>query len=249
MVVARPSAGGTFAETLIALTVVLAVSAGTSMMWTERAHRTLLADAQSEMQVLATALEQYRVEWTAYPPCNTFGLSALNTSAGHLSPRDIVLERLSTPIALLGQPLRDDPFSPIGVRSVSSHASLPGVLFGIDTAVRANVLIRYTSWDGQGRAVVPGDLGAFGAGLEARSWCLQSAGPDRGAFAMGGILSNFASGETCDLIYDPTNGLVSYGAIFRVGGEMSDGYGRGFTQGIQAHQSPLGFDLSGLELR
>lgn len=67
-----------------------------------------------------------------------------------------------------------------------------------------------------------------------RSWAFQSSGPDRCYFNTGGILANFTPEESLDLIYDATNGTVSYGALFRVGGEVGSDHGTGFSQALRA---------------
>jgi type II secretory pathway pseudopilin PulG len=218
---------------------ILAVTAGVLTAGAptlKDAHgRTSLSQVRDDFGLLAQALEAYQVDWNAYPPCNNFGLPGRRTSEGDADPRDRVLERLSTPVAYLTDSFLPDPFEPDQALAIALHSQLPGVPFPvpIDEAPQWQAH-KYTSWDDVGRTVVPINDGSFtdhtGPG---RSWLLQSSGPDGTYFAVGGILANFASGETLDIIYDPTNGLVSYGAIFDVGGTLSTGHGRGFTLGVR----------------
>ncbi|MBN1476884.1 hypothetical protein JXA47_09035, partial [Candidatus Sumerlaeota bacterium] len=70
---------------------------------------------------------------------------------------------------------------------------------------------------------------------------------DRTYLNMGGILDQFSADQTQLLLYDATNGTVSFGSIFRVGGQSGGdsedddpgdtaAYGGGFYQGVQRNQ-------------
>jgi len=53
------------------------------------------------------------------------------------------------------------------------------------------------------------------------AWVLHSAGPDSVFYNLGGVLANDRPEDiedTIGLIYDPTNGTISFGSIWRSGG-------------------------------
>jgi hypothetical protein len=230
---------------LIALLTVLAMVL--SGMREERRASANLVKALTEFGRLARALAAYHVDQGAYPPCNTFALSGLKPGQSQRAPRDFVLERLSTPVAYIDEPFRPDPYSPTGFITLDSVSELPyGSTFDIlDDPIYQ--VMKYVSWDSMGRTLVPGDPANFTDGYRsAHSWLLESCGPDRLYFAMGGILANFSSAEACLIIYDPTNGLDSYGAIFRVGGEMTEGYGYGVMQAVREFQPTVVTNEQGL---
>jgi hypothetical protein len=92
-----------------------------------------------------------------------------------------------------------------------------------DRAAQLNSFI-YQSWNSEGRAEPL-------TGRRARQWLLHSAGPDQTYHNLGGVLANEL---TIDgpilLIYDPSNGTVSAGSIYKVGAG-SEGPSRFYAAG------------------
>ncbi len=225
-----------YAFTLIELLIVVAIIAILAAIavpnFLEAQVRAKVSRAKADLRTLATALEAYATDWNLYPPCNAFGVPG-NRSPVEPEPH-LYLERLSTPVAHITDAFPRDPFQPTQRITVAEHADLPG-LPAIENDNPRGPQWRsytYTSWNPEGRTTVSG--GGFDIESSPRSWVLQSSGPDRHYFNMGGILANFSSPQAQDVVYDATNGTVSYGAIFRVGGEASSGHGAGFFEATRS---------------
>ena len=237
----------TLIELLIVVAIIAILAAIAVPNFLEAQTRAKVSRVKADMRSMATAIETYILDWNSYPPCNNFGLPGRRTTEGDIDPRDRTLERLSTPQAYLTSAFLNDPFFTNMVISASTVAGLAGAApFAQDVNENPQyVSIFYTSWDPTGRTVVFADAsGPFDDGQRpGRSWCTQSGGPDRTRIAIGGILDNSPAVEIVDILYDATNGTVSFGDIFRVGGQFggdggsSGAYGGGFSAGVARFQN------------
>jgi general secretion pathway protein G len=233
--------GFTLIELLIVVAIIAILAAIAVPNFLEAQTRAKVSRVKADQRSLATALEAYVIDHNTYPLCNTFQVPGVNSANGHTVPDDMVLERLSTPTAYITNAFLRDPFFTNRVVSVSMTGDLPGTPF--DESIQEGpqyTSIFYTAWDPEDRALVPTDAGS---NLRlARSWLVGSGGPDRIKIAIGGVLDNFSADDTQLILYDTTNGTISYGDIWRVGGSPggdSDGsgaYGGGFFQGVQRNQ-------------
>jgi len=239
----RHAFGFTLIELLIVVAIIAILAAIAVPNFLEAQTRAKVSRAKADQRSLATALESYVIDWNAYPPCNNYGLPGIR--ADHNHPEDITLERISTPVAYITSAFLNDPFFTNQVVSFSSAAGVPGSPFPEDIEEGPQYTsILYTAWDPIGRCVVPSNAGSFDDDTRpARSWLVGTGGPDRIKISLGGVLANFTADEVQLLIYDPTNGTVSYGDIWRVGGQGSGGdggpsapYGAGFQSGVSRNQ-------------
>lgn len=216
----------TLVELLIVTAVILMMSIIVVPSYLEAQHRTTTSRARFDLRTLAVALESYRVNAGAYPPCAAAGAAV----RGPVDPNP-VLERLTTPIAYTSTVHLRDPF-PVVYRMSASTAEL------MQTANRTIVsqssdpmgiwsCYYYQSWNSSGRSSAPPpDNGP------ATAFLLQSVGPDSTYYNLGGVIANDRATNlpaTIHLMYDPTNGTISRGSVFRPGGyaEPSGAYAAG----------------------
>jgi type II secretory pathway pseudopilin PulG len=212
--VAQTRRAFTFVELLIVVAALALMGAIFLGSFTRASLQSDVALAQSRMATLADALEAYKVDNGVYPACDRSGLVVRRT-AGELE----VLERLSTPIAYVADSLLPDPF-PASFRRVSSTAAAQAA--EAPTAVAGNEWLGsfiYQSWLDTNRSQTTVDSFVPTRLLPATAYALQSAGPSATMHNLGGILANdFLPDGPVLLMYDPTNGAVSAGGIFCVGG-------------------------------
>jgi type II secretion system protein G len=234
--------GFTLIELLIVVAIIAILAAIAVPNVLEAQTRAKVSRVKADMRSMATALEAYVVDSNAYPPCNTFGLPGVKPA--QTGPDNWVLEHVSTPIAYITNAFLNDPFTTDKVISAANVAGLPGATPFLETAPGPQAMsILYVSWDAMDRTLVPAD--AAGDHRVPRTWAVYSGGPDRVKIALGGILANSTSHDTTLIIYDPTNGTISFGDIYRVGGAptgdpiprtSSAPYGGGFYVGVSQFQ-------------
>jgi prepilin-type N-terminal cleavage/methylation domain-containing protein len=218
----------TLIELLIVVAIIAILAAIAMPNFLEAQVRAKVSRGRSDMRSMATALEAYCVDANAYPQCHTYGIA----NGGDQSPRIPVLERLSTPVAYIGNALTRDVFVIRGRHSASTAVALavatPVPVAADDAVAKSNSFI-YQSWNSEQRATV--STGWYEPKkVTARAWTLHSAGPDCCYHNLGGVLSNEREIDgPILLIYDPTNGTVSFGSLYRAGGSAgsSAGYAAG----------------------
>jgi general secretion pathway protein G len=238
----------TLIELLIVVAIIAILAAIAVPNFLEAQTRAKVSRAKADMRSLATALEAYTIDWNSFPLCNAYAC------AGNREPllveEYLYLEALSTPVSFMTNAFLEDPFSTDHRYNIAGSGDLPPAP---GDRIQVNVgdgpqwrAFTYQSWDPAARTSF--DTSPYGDGPRpARSWLVQSGGPDRSYLNMGGILDQFSADQTQLLLYDSTNGTVSFGSIFRVGGQAggdsedddpgdSASYGGGFHQGVQRNQ-------------
>jgi type II secretory pathway pseudopilin PulG len=170
--------------------------------------------AKFDLRSLSLALEGYRTDRGTYP-ISSASENSINPffPSGGNGP---VFERLSTPIAYMGNSALRDPVSinyryPIGDAWTLTTSTATA---GVPSAIFATNCYLYSSWNSTQHTTysTPGISTAF---------LIQSVGPDQAYYNTSLILRrDFAASlpYTSQLIYDPTNGAVSRGSIWRLGG-------------------------------
>jgi general secretion pathway protein G len=226
------SRGFTLIELLVVVAIIAILAAIAVPNFLQAQTRAKTSRAMADMRSLATALEAYAADWNRCPPCNAFGTPGNREPA--LTETYVYLELLSSPIAYITNAFPEDPFRPTHRLPIATHDQIDQVepQAVVDPAGPQWRATTYTSWNTRGRTTASGD--GFDIKSIPQSWVLQSCGSDRHYFNMGGILENFSEEESLDLIYDPTNGVVSFGAIFRVGGAVSSAHGAGFDRAVRS---------------
>ena len=193
--------------TLIELLIVVAIIAILAMIavpnFLEAQTRSKCARVVADMRTFATAIEAYCVDVNDYPRNNRHRFWTLSVD-------------LTTPVAYLATVTLTDPFSLykendplVGLPYYTYHRVLSLAEAVAVSARNPNYIPAYESVDGPD-PYNPGAESKYGA------WRLLSLGPDRD------YLPIFFSGssravkyQNIDMLYDPTNGTVSWGNLMR----------------------------------
>lgn len=191
----RRAAAFTLIELLIVVAVIAVLAAIAVPNFLEAQTRSKVARVRSDLRTIATGLEAYAVEWNRYPP-----------TRGTFEPSfEERLAPLTSPVAYLSS-LTSDPFT-----------RRAGIWSGaVTTTDRTDVY-------GYNTAASSAGLGLNDpASPEHQKWSLTSGGPD-------GVIgypyyafteNRIRTQRYVVFIYDPTNGTVSEGDIFRRGGKI-----------------------------
>ena len=195
--------GFTLIELLIVVAIIAILAAIAVPNFLEAQTRAKTSRVKADMRSLNTALEAYRIDFNRYAPMSDYGLtdSPYLSAPGFHSRMPSVL---TTPLAYMTS-LPLDIFMP---KSTFSSPTYPEstkvgyrfVYFNYDNMIR----------DNPGSATLPPRRDVAG------SWLFYSYGPDKDPLNLGAgsVYINF----------DPTNGTVSAGNIFRTQ-RVPDKYG------------------------
>lgn len=216
----------TLIELLIVVAIIAILAAIAVPNFLEAQTRSKVSRVKSDMRTMTTGIESYFVDFNVYPACHRFGISLRDSPS-----EPLVLERLSTPISYLTSVTFNDPFifkTRIQNSDSQGMATNPDVVNidpAFDTVAKASTLI-YQSFSPYGRwqTTMDGFNGAFE--FKGTAYILHSVGPDGNYYNLGGVLANDDISQlpfTMALMYDPTNGTISRGSIWRAGGESGPG--------------------------
>jgi prepilin-type N-terminal cleavage/methylation domain-containing protein len=182
----------TLIELLIVVAIIAILAAVAVPNLLEAQTRSKVARVRSDMRTLATGLEAYRMDNTMYPPPTGNGIPTR-------------LNRLSSPIPYLVQGRLDQRNGTV------AHE------------------LEYWGCNEERTALsstAAGDLieTSLGGGEARVSWYfLRSSGPDNDINTnSAGYQTWLDPGALATFIYDPTNGTVSFGEIYRAGGDIGD---------------------------
>ncbi len=199
----------TLIELLIVVAIIAILAAIAVPNFLEAQTRSKVSRAKSDVRTLVTAIEAYAVDWNKYPADYVLPILVRTTDGEFATAEGYAPAALSTPIAYLTNALLDDPFVTQGGDGVVFTRPQYGTLFYQNvTTSRAAVRGDVSAYNGQeftgqvrnekiriGWSVFPWEQ-RYGA------WKMGSLGPDR--IYKGGFD-----------IYDPTNGTISEGDIYR----------------------------------
>ena len=199
----RTAKAFTLIELLIVVAIIAILAAIAVPNFLEAQTRAKVSRAKADMRTMATGLESYYVDNNRYP------INPSNSPTPTVYPSGLRL--LSTPIAYLTDPLLQDVFLPPQVANIVT---------GSGGSFVANIFDKTYQYSLRGQGSSGLDQGISGqvAGQQGRWWLLRSHGPDRDADAYSTPIQTNDIPGVVNKIYDPTNGTVSDGNIYRVGG-------------------------------
>lgn len=189
-----PRRGFTLVELLIVVGIVAILSAIAVPNMLEAQTRAKISRTKSDLNASRTALEIYRVDAGAYP---YVGNPAFPSHFDLLIPYDRRIRPLTTPIAYI-ENLATDPFAitPDPSRMGTTYCYSPGNLYHGAAAIYSGRNFRNTIYSIAGRG--PDREITFGGYCMAHPVAYQTKANIRG-------------------LYDPTNGTVSRGDVFKLG--------------------------------
>ncbi len=196
MKISSQQAGFTLIELLIVVAIIAILAAIAVPNFLEAQTRSKVSAAKNNMRTVSTGLEAYFVDYNHYvnDSDNTIGKGGADG-----------LSRLTTPVAFLTS-LAEDPFQLVINKNLDSAARYFELGSGSDNGGWGTV------YGSQGVPVV-------------ESWLLVSVGPDVEPKNMADDTSSndeWPWGTAC-ITYDPTNGTISNGDIYRAGGSLKEG--------------------------
>ncbi len=226
----------TLIELLIVVAIIAILAAIAVPNFLEAQTRSKVSRAKADLRTLATGIESYRVDFNGYPQANPFNTSSRRESdLPDPANTKVILERLSTPVAYLTNGLLADPFSSL-FRSGTPN-STTGAIDSPPPSVPANEVYENRFYKYTATTTISGVTAILGTANKADGiWVGWSSGPDtvRTQLAGTGLLSSSATvAATLNNIYDPTNGTVSQGDVFRVGG-APNGRAEAFFTAVQS---------------
>lgn len=202
--------GFTLIELLIVVAIIAILAAIAVPNFLEAQTRAKVSRVKADMRSLATAIEAYRVDGNSYPSANSEGTVKW-------------LKSISTPVAYITSAELPDPFTEknqLNANKTRNHIRYYGV----------NEMSWLNANSDDGHVLYSNGTDTYAAAsgsLRVMGYLLFSHGPDRERNNLSGTPSGtfLRAANLQDMdnfvhyIYDPTNGTVSNGEIFRSGGQ------------------------------
>lgn len=210
----------TLIELLIVVAIIAILAAIAVPNFLEAQIRAKVTRIKADQRTIATAIESYAVDNNKYPIRNASWATNQPAYAPNFNEK---IYAPSSPTAAVGMHVLTTPVSYIG--------SLPQDLFATGQRAMMQPGNPYSDaidyWDPkQADDFVMNLQSRFNAGV-AKGWMLLSVGPDKvlGVLASGSPGGwpgeSFVTQGSRRFFYDPTNGTISVGNIYRFAGELS----------------------------
>lgn len=206
--------GFTLIELLIVVAIIAILAAIAVPNFLEAQVRAKVSRAKTDMRTIAVAEEAYRVDWNTYSHSNGAQHNPWDPDG---RGRWAGLGELTTPIAYITTiPL--SPFGQVSVWGVPNQRRWP--VFHLGTGNSGTKQNTEQPWNSRPE------------GFPADCFIIECDGPDnmkdsRDPFLISDFPWKNANPNDAPailaIVYDPTNGTVSRGEVFRVGGQMPTG--------------------------
>lgn len=201
MVMHRRAGGFTLIELLIVVAIIAILAAIAVPNFLEAQTRAKVSRVKSDLRTLATGLETYTIDNNHPPYDGMFG----SPHGGWVNS----LRRLTTPISYMTEVPRD-PFQD----NTLADTAAPGQSHFLDAADKKNHSYDYGTSVWHGYPQDPAGAAQWAKNFRDSTWKVGSAGPDR-------RFDNDGSFYGMKELYDPTNGTVSSGDVYRTrGGQL-----------------------------
>lgn len=217
----------TLIELLIVVAIIAILAAIAVPNFLEAQTRAKVSRAKADMQSMGTAIETYRIDSNSYPYQNPQS-RVLRVAAIK------ALEVITTPVAYMSNVSFSDPF--IGKGAYSGPTMDAYADYDPD-----EILQRTLYWYMARNNTLQGDSWDRKQDPRPQWWILESHGPEgKGTATRTGLNSIRDEAnpqhqeKALKIIYDATNGTVSRGNIWRVGGAPA-GSGKLFYKYVMAH--------------
>ncbi len=203
--------GFTLIELLIVVAIIAILAAIAIPNFLQAQVRAKVSRVVSEFRTIATGMESYFVDYNTYP-------HDYRSEANRAPYNPTGLWALSTPIAYLTDPKFVDPFS------ADIGRTYGGFLYSYQALTDDHEGNTYSAqlYGGYNYQPTADELSKV-----AHWWAVFSSGPDSqiqwpGGAWMYNVIMDGDPDVMRDAIYDPTNGTISFGNIYRVGGSTGN---------------------------
>ncbi|MBX7245944.1 MAG: prepilin-type N-terminal cleavage/methylation domain-containing protein [Candidatus Sumerlaeaceae bacterium] len=217
----------TLIELLIVVAIIAILAAIAVPNFLEAQTRSKVSRAKADIRSQATALEAYAVDWNTLPRDSDSDLDREPALSGlTFEQKANGACQLTTPIAYLSS-LLSDPFA-VGVAASASYGAAVGYRIGSGTW-------SYGTNEPGGGSEAPADSQNSNTTFKAKgkvlAWVMLTPGPDKIRNRMSYKCFPFKPVTNTDGTspvtfyedYDPTNGTISNGDIYRFGGNYMTG--------------------------
>lgn len=206
----------TLIELLIVVAIIAILAAIAVPNFLEAQTRAKVSRAKADMRTIVTGLETYRIDNNKIPYMNNSARCIVPPNLAGNKGYERTLERLTSPISYLtGRATFTDPF--VG-KGVYEGVALSNTREGDQLPDPSSLKEYFYSTRDDNQHVQWGDN-------RTPVWyLLESSGPDRMHHYMGAPLNAMAANSAANkayitrIIYDASNGTISRGSIWRVGG-------------------------------
>lgn len=227
----------TLIELLIVVAIIAILAAIAVPNFLEAQTRAKVSRAMADMRSLTTALETYHIDHNSYLYCNLPAHAVDNRPARPNSR--MTFEHLTTPISYLSSfEAFTDPFPAKGMWNKPWNKANAWGGPKAESDKHASRVYWYTARNNNAGANARWDtLEKQGSGAEPKPvwYLIESSGPDGYRHHMAKALNDFPATDErlFAAMYDSTNGTVSRGSMWRVGGAPSEETDRKFYELVQ----------------
>ncbi len=222
----RAPSAFTLIELLIVVAIIAILAAIAVPNFLEAQTRAKVSRARADIRSVVTAIEAYRIDWNTYPA--DVALMPTMEGTDSVTAEGFIPPRVSTPVAYLTNAHLPDPFISRGAATrvddpIQLTLFYQSVVHSIDAAWGGTI----AEYDTQTPPALPSPGEIKREFRWTRRWSdgsnwfdhyggykLGSVGPDR----------NYSAGGGSGQLYDPTNGTISDGDIYRTQLRIEGGY-------------------------